>query len=122
MEEENAGEDDYVDQEEPEEMEMEAKEFEEEAAPQEQAETMEPMEDAEVDTERPTSTTAEAVPQEPASPVELAEQFDSMITTKRGHNRQKWVNWSILRLRLPHKNLLSPWSRWRRITRMKKRS
>ena len=50
MEEENAGEDDYVDQEEPEEMEMEAKEFEEEVAPQDQAETMEPMKDAEVDT------------------------------------------------------------------------
>jgi hypothetical protein len=65
-------------------MEMEAEEFEEEAAPQEQAETMEPMEDVEVDTERPTSTTAEAVPQEPASPVELAEQFDSMITTEAG--------------------------------------
>ena len=61
-------------------MEMEAEAFEEEVAPQEQAKTMEPMEDAEVDTERPTSTIAEAVPQELASPVELEKQFDSMIT------------------------------------------
>jgi hypothetical protein len=84
MEEENAGEDDYVDQEEPEEKEMEAEAFEEEVSPQEQAETMEPMKDAKVDTERPTSTTAEVVPQEPTSPLELAEQFDNMITTEVG--------------------------------------
>jgi hypothetical protein len=38
------------------------------------------MEDAEVDTERPTSTTTEAIPQEPASPMELAEKFDTMTT------------------------------------------
>jgi hypothetical protein len=36
------------------------------------------MEDRGVDIERPTSTMAEAVPQEPASTVELAEQIDSM--------------------------------------------
>jgi hypothetical protein len=65
-------------------MEMEDGEFEEEATPQEKAETMEPMEDAEVDTERPTSTTTEVVPQEPTSPVELTEQFDSMTTTEAG--------------------------------------
>ena len=59
---ENVGEDDYVDQEELEEMEMEAEAFEEEAAPQEQAETMEPMEDIEVDMERPTSTMDEDAP------------------------------------------------------------
>jgi hypothetical protein len=70
---ENAGEDDYVDKEEPEEMDMEVEAFEEEASPQEQAETMEPMEDTEVDTERPTSTMAEDAPQEPASPMELVE-------------------------------------------------
>jgi hypothetical protein len=83
-EEENASEDDYVNQEEPEEMEMEAKAFEEEVAPQEQDETMEPSEDVEVDTGRFTSTTAEAVPQEPTSHVELAEKFDSMTTTEAG--------------------------------------
>jgi hypothetical protein len=62
-------------------MEMEAEEFEEEATPQEQAETVEPIEDAEVDTKRPTSTTTEVVPQEPTSPVEPIEKFFSMITT-----------------------------------------
>jgi hypothetical protein len=81
---ENAGEDDYVDQEEPKEMDMEAKAFEEEVSPQEQAETMEPMEDTEVDIERTTSTMAEDAPKEPASPVELEEQFDSMITIEVG--------------------------------------
>jgi len=82
MEEENTEEYDYVDQEEPEEMEMEAEELEEEATPQEQAETMEPMEDAGVETEGPTSSMAEAFPQEPASPVKLAGKFDCMITTE----------------------------------------
>jgi hypothetical protein len=80
----NAGEYDYVDQEEPKEMEMEDEVFEEEDTPQEKAKNMEPMEDVEVDTERPTSTTTEAVPQEPVSPVELEEQFDSMTTKKVG--------------------------------------
>jgi hypothetical protein len=84
MEAKNVVDDDYVDQEEPKEMDMEAEEYEEEVAPQEQAETMEPMEYAEVDIERPTSTMTEVVPQELASPVELAEQFDSMITTEVG--------------------------------------
>ena len=61
-EEENVGEDDYVDQEEPKEMEMEAEGFEEEDAPQEQVKNMESMEDAEVDIERRISTTTEAAP------------------------------------------------------------
>jgi hypothetical protein len=83
-EEENVGEYDYVDQEEPEEMEMEAEAFEEEASTQEQAENMEPMEYAEVDTKMPTSTMVEAIPQELVLPVELAEKFDSMTTIEAG--------------------------------------
>jgi len=43
-------------------MEMEDEELEEEAAPQEQAGTMEPMEDSGFETEGPTSAMTEAVP------------------------------------------------------------
>lgn len=82
--EEDTEDDDYVDQKEPKEMEMETGELEEEATPQEQAETVESMEDTGVDTERPTSITAEVVPQEPTSPIELDEQVDSMITIEVG--------------------------------------
>lgn len=61
-------------------MEMKTKEFEEDTAPQERAETVKSMEDTEIDIEIPTSTMVKVVPQEPAPPMELAEQMDSMMT------------------------------------------
>lgn len=59
---------------------MEMEELGDEAGPQEQAKTVESMDDVGIDKERPTSTTTEAVPQELVSPVELAEQSDNMAT------------------------------------------
>ena len=78
--EEDVGDDDYVDQEEPEEMEIE--ELGNEVGPQEQVKTVESMVDVGIDIERPTSTMAEAVPQEPASLVELAKKVDNMVATE----------------------------------------
>jgi len=67
------------------------------------------MEDMEVDTEIPTSTTTKAIPQEPIPHVELAEKVDSMMTMEQTRNRKEWVTWSTLRLRVTHKDLLPPW-------------
>ena len=55
--EEDPVEDDYVDQEEPEEWEMETEELGDEVAPQDQTGSMEAMTDMVVDAEMPTSTT-----------------------------------------------------------------
>lgn len=43
---------------------------------------MESMQDTKIDIEMPTSTMTEAVPQAPASLVELVEQMDSVVTTE----------------------------------------